>query len=147
MQLASARPYNPVQGVDYFGYGTSGTGEQAVLLKSDPHNFLGTAGLSATAVQQCLSAGNCFISGYDAARGKPFFQLDTRFSKMFTFRERMRLEFFFQAFNLTNRANFGGNYYNNIRTNTFGQPQGFIAASSVVIPQFFSGEAGFTFRF
>jgi hypothetical protein len=26
MQLASARPYNPVQGVDYFGYGTSGTG-------------------------------------------------------------------------------------------------------------------------
>ena len=66
---------------------------------------------------------------------------------MFTFRERMRLEFFFQAFNLTNRANFGGNYTNNIRSSAFGQPQGFIAASSVVIPQFFAGEAGFTFRF
>jgi hypothetical protein len=136
-----------VQGVDYFGYGSSSTAEQAVLLKSDPHNFLGTANYTATQVQQCLSAGNCTISGYDAARGKPFFQLDTRFSKMFTFRERMHLEFFFQAFNLTNRANFGGNYFNNIRTSTFGQPKGFIAASSVVIPQFFSGEAGFTFRF
>jgi hypothetical protein len=147
LQLASARPYNPVQGVDYFGYGSSSTAEQAVLLKSDPHNFLGTANYTATQVQQCLSAGNCTISGYDAARGKPFFQLDTRFSKMFTFRERMHLEFFFQAFNLTNRANFGGNYFNNIRTSTFGQPKGFIAASSVVIPQFFSGEAGFTFRF
>ncbi|HWZ34103.1 MAG TPA: carboxypeptidase regulatory-like domain-containing protein [Bryobacteraceae bacterium] len=147
MQLASARPYNPVQGVDYFGYGTSGTGEQAVLLKSDPNNFLGTAKYSAAQVGQCLSAGNCFISTYDAARGIPFFQFDARFSKGITLRERMHLEFFFQAFNLTNRANFGGNYSNNIRSSAFGQPAGFIAASSVVIPQFFAGEAGFTFRF
>jgi len=48
---------------------------------------------------------------------------------------------------LTNRANFGGNYNNNIRTSNFGTPKGFITPSSVVIPQFFSGEAGFTFRF
>jgi hypothetical protein len=147
MQLASARPYNPVQGVDYFGYGTSGTGEQAVLLKSDPTNFKGTATYSASQVQQCLSAGNCFISNYNAARGTPFFQLDTRFAKVFKFRERMKLEVFFQAFNLTNRANFGGNYSNNIRSSAFGTPAGFIAASSVVIPQFFAGEGGFTFRF
>ncbi len=147
MQLASARPYNPVQGVDYFGYGTGGTSEQAVVLKSSPNNFTATASYTTTQLQQCLGAGTCTIAGYDAARGTPFFQLDTRFSKMFTFREHMRLEFFFQAFNLTNRANFGGNYTNNIRSAAFGQPQGFIAASSVVIPQFFSGEAGFTFRF
>jgi hypothetical protein len=30
MQIASARPYNPVEGTDYFGYGTAGSGEQAV---------------------------------------------------------------------------------------------------------------------
>jgi hypothetical protein len=147
MQLASGRPYNPVQGVDYLGYGSSSTAEQAVLLKSSPNNFTATASYTTAQLQQCLGAGSCFISNYDAARGTPFFQLDTRFSKVFTFRERMHLEFFFQAFNLTNRANFGANYYNNIRTTTFGQPKGFIAASSVVIPQFFSGEAGFTFRF
>jgi hypothetical protein len=147
MQLASARPYNPVQGVDYLGYGSSSTAEQAVLLKSSPNNFTATSSYTTAQLQQCLAAGSCFISSYNAARGTPFFQLDTRFGKMFTFRERMHLEFFFQAFNLTNRANFGGNYYNNIRTSTFGQPKGFIAASSVVIPQFFSGEAGFTFRF
>ena len=76
-----------------------------------------------------------------------FFQLDTRFSKSFRFREKLNAEFFFQAFDLTNRANFGGNFTNNIRSAVFGQPQGFITPSSVVIPQFFSGEAGFTLRF
>jgi len=147
MQLASARPYNPVQGVDYFGYGTAGTGEQAVLLNSDPKNYLATSAYSVAQVQSCLAAGNCHIAGYDSARGKPFFQLDSRFSKAFTFRERNHLEFFFQAFNMTNRANFGGNYNANIRTSVFGTPAGFITPSAVVIPQFFSGEAGFVFRF
>jgi len=147
MQWASARPYNPVQGIDYFGYGTGGTSEQAVVLNSDPNNFTATASYTAAQLQACLSANTCHIAGYDSARGTPFFQLDARISKLFHIKERMSLEFFFQAFDLTNRANFGGNYYNNIRSSNFGQPAGFIAASSVVIPQFFAGEAGFTFRF
>ncbi|MBV8819415.1 MAG: TonB-dependent receptor, partial [Acidobacteriaceae bacterium] len=147
MQAASARPYNPVQGVDYFGYGTGGTSEQAVLLKSDPHNYTATAAYTAAQLQSCLSAATCFISNYDSLRGIPFFQLDTRFSKVLSFREKWHVELFFQAFNLTNRANFGGNYYNSIRTTTFGKPAGFITPSAVVIPQFFAGEAGFTFRF
>lgn len=149
MQAATARPYNPVQGIDYFGYGTSGSSEQAVLLNSDPNNFTATKSYTAAQLQTCLSSGNCHIASYDAARGKPFFQLDMRFSKEFKFGEAhpKRLEFFFQAFNLTNRANFGGNFYNNIRTGTFGTPAGFITPSAVIIPQFFSGEAGFTFRF
>ena len=147
MQAASARPYNPVQGVDYFGYGTGGTAEQAVILNSAPNNLTATAAYSAAQLQACLSGGTCHIGGYDSARGKPFFQLDARFSKVFRFREKLTAEFFFQAFDLTNRANFGGNYYNNIRSSTFGTPAGFITPSSVVIPQFFSGEAGFTLRF
>ena len=59
----------------------------------------------------------------------------------------MRLEFMFQAFNLINRANFGGDFQGNIRSGQFGQPTGFITPSAVVIPQFFAGEAGFVFRF
>ena len=70
-----------------------------------------------------------------------------RFSKVFHIKEKANLEFLFQAFDLTNRANFGGNYQGNIRSSTFGQPTGFITPSSVVIPQFFSGEAGFILRF
>ena len=146
MQWASARPYNPVQGVDYFGYGTGGTSEQAVLLKGNP-SYTATATYTASQLQTCLSSGGCTIANYDSARGVPFFQLDTRFSKLFKIKEKMSLEFFFQAFDLTNRANFGGNYQNNIRSAVFGQPIGFITPSAVVIPQFFSGEAGFTFRF
>jgi hypothetical protein len=147
LQAASARAYTPVEGVDYFGYGTGGTSEQAVLLNNAPNNYLATASYTTTQIQQCLSANTCHVSGYDSARGAPFFQLDTRFSKLFHIRERMSLEFFFQAFDLTNRANFGGTYYNNIRTTTFGKPSGFITPSAVVIPQFFAGEAGFTMRF
>ncbi len=147
MQLASARPYTPVQGLDYFGYGTSGSSEQAVVLKSDPSNYTATAAYSLSQVQSCLASGTCLISHYDSARGAPFFQLDTRFSKLFHIREKATLEFFFQAFDLTNRANFGGDYNANIRTAAFGTPAGFVTPSAVVIPQFFSGEAGFTFRF
>jgi len=51
------------------------------------------------------------------------------------------------AFDLTNRANFGGNYQTNIRSAAFGTPIGFVTPSSVIIPQSFVGEAGFTFRF
>jgi hypothetical protein len=53
----------------------------------------------------------------------------------------------FQAFDLTNRANFGGNYQGNIRSSAFQQPLGFVTPSSTVLPQFFAGEGGFTFRF
>jgi Carboxypeptidase regulatory-like domain/TonB dependent receptor len=147
LQWASARAYNPVQGVDYFGYGTAGTGEQAVLLNSSPGNYTATAAYTTAQLQACLSGGTCTIAGYDSVRGTPFFQLDARFSKTFTMRERSSLEFFFQAFDLTNRANFGGNYSNNSRSTAFGKPLGFITPSAVVIPQFFAGEVGFTFRF
>ena len=110
-------------------------------------SYTATAAYTAAQLQTCLSSGGCTIAGYDSARGVPFFQLDTRFSKLFKIKEKMSLEFFFQAFDLTNRANFGGNYQNNIRATNFGQPIGYITPSAVVIPQFFSGEAGFTFRF
>lgn len=147
LQAASARPYTAREGTDYFGNGNSSTNQNAILLNSDPTNYTATKSMSAAAIRACLAANSCSISTFGALRGTPIFQLDTRFSKAFTFRERMRLEFFFQAFNLTNRANFGANYGTNIRSGTYGTPLGFFAPSSTQIPVAFQGEAGFTFRF
>jgi len=147
MQWASARPYSAREGTDYYGVGNGSTTDFAVLLNSDPNNYTATKAYTAAQLRACLAGATCHVASFDGLRGAPFYQLDTRFSKMFRFRERITLEFIFQAFDLTNRANFGGNYQGNIRSSAFGQPIGFVAASSVVIPQFFSGEAGFTLRF
>jgi len=147
MQLASARPFTPRQGIDYYGVGNGSTTDYAVLLTNQPGNWQATKAFSAAQLRSCLADGSCFTTNYGSARGSAFYQLDARFSKLIRFRERASLEFIFQAFDLTNRANFGGNYQSNIRSSAFGNPTGFITPSSVVIPQFFAGEAGFTFRF
>ena len=118
-----------------------------MVLKNDPTNWKATASYSATQIRSCLADGSCYESSYDALRGRNFFQLDTRISRVFRFRERLNLEFIFQAFDLTNRANFGGNFQGSIRSSAFDQPKGFITPSSVIIPHSFSGEAGFRFSF
>jgi hypothetical protein len=147
MQLASARPYSLKEGIDYYGVGNSSTADFAVLLTNSPNNLQATKSYTAAQIRSCLADGSCYTSSFGSQRGLPFFQLDARFSKLFRIHERATLEFMFQAFDLTNRANFGGNYQGNIRSSAFGQPTSFITPSSVVIPQFFAGEAGFTFRF
>jgi len=81
-------------------------------------------------------------------RGNPFFQWDIRIGKTLKFGERSRLELFFQGFDITNHANFGPTYNNNIRqASTFMTPSGFITPGSVVLPHSFSGELGAQFRF
>ena len=57
------------------------------------------------------------------------------------------LELFFQAFDLTNHANFGNRYGSNIRTSTFEQPTAFVTASGVIVPKSFAGEFGARFSF
>jgi hypothetical protein len=147
MQFASARPYSLKEGIDYYGVGNGSTTDFAVLLASDPTNLQATKSYSASQIRSCLADGSCYTSSFGSQRGLPFFQLDARVSKLVRFHEKASVEFIFQAFDLTNRANFGGNYQGNIRSGAFGQPTGFITPSSVVLPQFFAGEAGFTFRF
>ena len=95
-----------------------------------------------TGVQTCA-----LPISYDYLRGEDFFQLDARFGRFFKFGERARLEVFFQAFDLTNRANFGTSYGGNIRTSTFLQPTGFITSSGVIVPKSFAGEFGARFSF
>jgi hypothetical protein len=84
---------------------------------------------------------------YDSMRGAPFFQLDARVSRMFNFGEKAKLELIFQAFDLTNHANFGSSYQTSIRASNFGQPTNFIGGTGVIIPKSFSGEFGAKFNF
>ena len=148
MQVGSARPYNMTQGIsDVFGFGGGQGATHAFLLNSDANNYLATKGYTASQLRSCLTAGNCTMASYNYLRGQPFFQLDARFSKSFKIKERTKIDFIFQAFDLTNRANFGSNYQGNIKSGQFQQPLGFITPSGVIVAHSFSGEAGFHLSF
>jgi hypothetical protein len=155
MIFDSARPYDPILGYDALGVGAGRGNETIVVDNNNPTNLTRYQGKSnAGMVQDCLAANTCHELPFDSFRGDPFFQLDTRVSKIIKPGERSRLELLTQLFNLTNRANFGNNFDGNVndfsanRTkNTFMQPIGYINPSSMVIPRAFSAEFGFRFSF
>jgi len=148
MQWATGRPYNASEGItDVFGFGSGVGATHAIVLNSDPNNLAATAAYTASQLNACIAANTCHQVPYDYLRGADFFQLDARFGRFFRFGERARLEVFFQAFDLTNRANFGTSYGGNIRTSTFQQPTGFITSSGVIVPKSFAGEFGARFSF
>jgi len=148
MQWATGRPYSATEGItDVFGYGSGVGTTHAIVLNSDPRNLTATAGYNAAQLNACIAANTCSQVPYNYLRGENFFQLDSRFGKFFRFGERARLEMFMQAFDLTNRANFGTAYGGNIRTSTFQQPTGFITSSGVVVPKSFAAEFGARFSF
>ncbi len=137
-----------LKGIDITGQGESSLTRHVILLNSQPNNLLATAAMSASDLRACLVAGSCKPSGFDSLRGNPFFQWDIRIGKTIKFGERSRLELFFQGFDITNHANFGPTYNNNIRqASTFGTPSGFITPGSVVLPHSFPGELGAQYRF
>lgn len=147
VQWASPRPYNITQGVSWLGVGGSNGAARAVLLKNAPTNLTATANLTAAQLRAGIADGSMYQIGYDAGRGQRFFQADLRISKSFMIAERHRLEFIGQFFNLTNRANFGGNYVGSIRSAAFGTPQGYIAPSAVIVPKSFAAELAVQYRF
>ena len=63
--------------------------------------------------------------------------------------ERYNITLFYQAFNMTNRANYGPNYDVNVSdaATSFLKPLGFINPSSTVVPRSFTGEFGARFSF
>jgi outer membrane receptor protein involved in Fe transport len=97
--------------------------------------------------RECLAAGQCREVGYDTVRGDNFFQMDLRAAKNFRFKDRFNVQLFFQAFNLTNRANFGNNFFNTPTSGSFMTKSGFVNPSSTMIPRAFNGEFGFRFSF
>jgi hypothetical protein len=154
MQLASARPYTAIQGIDVFQWGAGRGNAHAIVNTSNPNDLLANVSKSATDLQACLAAGTCKQVGFDSLRGQAFYQLDTRLSKEIKFSESAKLSLIFQAFDLTNRANFGNNFDGNLRDfntdptkSTFRKPTGFITPSGVFVPRSFSGEFGAKFTF
>jgi Carboxypeptidase regulatory-like domain len=147
MQFGSARPYTASAGHDVLGVGSRNGTAQAVVPVSDPSNFTTYAQDSASAQQACLAAGTCKMVGFDTLRGQDFFELDTRVTKAINFGEKGQLRLIFQAFDLTNRANFGNDFHSSVRSSNFEQPAGFIAASGTVIPKSFRGEFGVEYSF
>jgi hypothetical protein len=147
-QAASGRAYTPLEGVnDTFGFGGGQGNTHAIVLDSDPTNLLGTKAFSTAQLQACLTGGTCHEVPFGYLRGNPYVQFDARFSKELKLRERMKLSLFFQAFDLTDRANFGTSYQTSIRSAAFQQPTGFIANAGVTVPKSFSGEFGARFSF
>jgi hypothetical protein len=154
LQFGSARPYDLSSSFDPLVRG-SGYTRPLIVPTSDPTAYtaylpatLGlTTGETQAAISLCLQAGTCRQVGYDTVRGSDTFQLDLRAAKNIRWKDRYNVQLFFQAFNLTNRANFGSNFHNTPNSAAFMQPQGFINPSSVTIPRSFSGEFGFRFSF
>ncbi len=90
----------------------------------------------------------CTIAPYDPLRGDAFFQLDLRLAKNVKLGEKMNLQFVAQAFNLTNRANYGNDFSGDISSpSTFAHPAGFINPSSTTTPRSLWSEFGVRFSF
>jgi len=151
LQFGSARPYPLTNSGNTLNTG-GGTNNAVVVPISDPTNYLAFSNNNIGA-QNCFYGLNgvaqgCTIAKYDPLRGDPFFELDMRLAKNIHFGERMNLQLIAQAFNLTNRANYGNNFGNNIADpTTFGHPIGFINPSSTIVPHAVWGELGARFTF
>jgi outer membrane receptor protein involved in Fe transport len=91
------------------------------------------------------------IAKYDPLRGDPFFELDMRLAKNIKIGERMNVQLVAQAFNLTNRPNYGNNFgvggSSVADPTTFNHPAGFINPSSTIVPRSVWGELGVRFTF
>lgn len=151
LQYGSARPFDLTNSSNTLNTG-GGTGVGIVVPTSDPTNWFAFAGNNAGA-QDCFyglggSSASCTIAKYDPLRGDPFFQLDTRLAKNFKIKERSNVQIIAEAFNLTNRANYGNNFGHSIGSSTtFDHPVGFISPSSTIIPRSTWGELGFRYSF
>ncbi len=151
LQYGSARPFDLTNSANTLNTG-GGTAVGVVVPTADSKNYFAFAGNNSGA-QNCFyglnsTAAACTIVPYDPLRGDPFFQLDTRLAKDFKFGERAKVQLIAEAFNLTNRANYGNNFGHSIGSkSTFDHPVGFISPSSTIIPRSTWGELGARFTF
>lgn len=146
MQFGSARPYAVTNSSNTLNTG-GGTAAAVVVPINDLTDYFAFSGNN-TGAQNCFYGlngvtQNCTIAKFDPLRGDPFFQLDLRLSKNVRIRERMQVQLVAQAFNLTNRANYGNDFNGNIGSeSTFAHPAGFINPSSTTTPRSIWGELG-----
>ncbi|PYY24147.1 MAG: hypothetical protein DMG62_03815 [Acidobacteria bacterium] len=148
LQVGSGRPYNAAAPTDTLGFGSGEDNRAVVVPNSSPNTFMTKA-----AGQACYFAGSCHLVPFNNFRGDTFAQLDARLSKNFKIGEKANVQIMAQAFNLTNRANYGNDVNTNVNgkdkngNNNFGTPAGFINPTSTNIPRSLAGEFGFRFSF
>jgi len=120
-----------------------------MITKQGTNSYHGSVGQCTTQLGIPLSP--LTIAKYDPLRGDPFFELDMRLAKNIKFGESMKLQLVAQAFNLTNRANYGNNFgvggSSVADPTTFNHPIGFINPSSTIVPRSVWGELGVRFTF
>lgn len=129
-QWGSARPYNCLSSTDYTG---SGNGDSRCVVSSATGAI--TAAPAVPAGTTVTTSGGYTVNGVtytplgvNALRGTDTYDLDARFSKIFTIHERYKLAAFVELYNITNKANFGNNYggtYSATST-TFEKPLGYL---------------------
>jgi len=142
LQMASARPYTATAGAD--------TNRDGVT------NDYCAAGSTAPNGRTCPSAQgiNTMRGGFDldgnSVSGR-FFLMDLRVTKEINLgrvREGMKIGFYFESFNLTNRTNFGNNFSGNIRSNLYRTTNGLpTGAYGIVAAAPYQAQLGFRFTF
>jgi TonB dependent receptor len=156
LQAGSARPYNPIASVNELNFGGGSDAGAVVVPKNDQTNvtaFLvtdpttGEISVNKLAASQCYYSGNCVVAPYNSKRGNPFFNMDARVAKNIKLGESRNLQLMFQAFNLTNHANYGNDFGTVVDSPSFGNPIGFINPTSTLLPRSFTGEFGARFTF
>jgi hypothetical protein len=125
-----------------------GTANGVVVPTNDVTNYLAFSGDTAGAQNCFYVTKQCTIAKYDPLRGDAFFQLDARLAKDFKIGERLNIQAIAQAFDLTNRANYGANFGGDVSNpNGFAKPAGFINPTATNTPRSLTGELGFRLTF
>jgi hypothetical protein len=150
MQVGSARPFLADRGTNQLNLGSGSMAAAMVVPNGQPTNFTAfpTTNAGKLAAVQCYYAGNCQVVPYNSLRGNPYFNLDARVAKNLKLGENRNLQLIFQAFNLTNHANYGNNFGTSSNdSTTFNHAIGFINPTSTYLPRSFQGEFGARFSF
>ena len=149
LQYGSARPYDITSPVDNLGFGNGSANYGVLVPVGDQKNYTYslTSGMTKAELRQAYFEGKLTTAKFDALRGDPTFNLDARLAKNIKFRERLNLQLIAQAFDLTNRANYGNDFGKNIGSSNFGKPVGWVNPGSSIAPRSVIGEFGFRFSF
>jgi hypothetical protein len=152
VQVGSARPYAAIASTNLLNLGGGSAAGTLIVPKNDPTNFLNffnasTQTWNTLGAVQCYYAGNCVAAPYNSLRGDPYFNMDARVAKNIKLGEKRNLQVMFQAFNLTNHANYGNNFGTTVDDPTFKQATGFINPTSSLAARAFTGEFGARFSF
>jgi len=153
LQYGSGHPYDITSPTDYIGYGNSSAYRGVLVPVNDQKNYTYalTSGLSDAQLRQAYFAGTLTTAKWDNQRGDSIFNLDTRLAKNFKLKwEGVNLQLIAQAFDLTNRANYGNNFGKTISTDptsNYLHPAGWVNPSNAITPRALTGEFGFRLSF